>query len=420
MSGENKIVLVSDNITAKELLIKKINLLREADSIESFGYSSAVSMISNSLPELVILYTDLYNTNCFNVLRELKNIPDFESVPVLLVCEKIEQEFILNAFDEGVADYISIDADNSEFLIRIIWCLQKSVLMKKHLESMKQLVNLDVLNANTYFYKEAFVDNIFKAKIKKRLEQNAQSSLMIITSDINCKHKLSASLLGNILKETLRATDIVGLKEEDKFYILLSDCNKQNAEALFNRIQKELLEDYSISAGVAVIGTDSFEKAENDARKALQEALLAKNTIVFYGRSKGVSNADLLSEETDMTSPNKNFKLFKQSFIKKLHNVITPVFYQVQKMYEDNLFNSHIEQTSTEGNSIFNISSKNANSTLTITYPGFSKINIKTEHKTVNDKKTNSISLKLPELDSVELTKILEQFIKEYKEISGN
>ncbi len=420
MSNESKIVIISDNLSAKEILLKKINLLREADAIESYGYAGAVSYLSASLPELIILYADVYNNaNCFKLLREIKNIPDFESVPVMLVCEKNDRDFILSAFDEGISDYILIDADESEFLIRIIWNLQKRGLLKKYNESLQQLVDMDVVYDNTFFYKEAFVDTIFKANIKKCQEKNIITTLMIISSDIDCKYQLSSGLLGNILKETLRKTDVIGVKDNDKFYVLLNDISPKNAEAMFNRIQKEL-DEYSISAGVTCIGFESFEKAENDAKKALQDALLQKNKVVFYGRNLKGKEGDCFSEEADMTSPNKNFKLFKQSFIKKLNNVITPVFYQIQKMYEDKLFETKILQTTTEGRSVFYINSKDVQSKLTITYPGFSKINIKTEHTAGSEVQSDSISLKLPELDSAELTKIMEQFIKDYKEISGN
>ena len=419
MDNKNRIVIISDNLAAKEALMKKINLLRKGDAVESYNYINAVNMLSSSVPELILLYADAYHSRCFEVLQDIKSTPEFDTVPVLLVCQEPEQDFILNAFDAGISDYISINAQSSEFLIRIIWSLQKKNLLKRHKNCLEQLVDLDVLWSNSFFYKEKFVDSVFKSIIKKACSQNKECALMIMSADIDCKHKLSAGLLANILKETLRKTDIVGIKDEDKFYILLDETDMNNAEAVFNRVQSELLDEYSVSAGVAVIDVEGWEKAETNAKKALQDALFNKQSIVFFNKN-GMKANENASEEAEMTSPNKNFKLFKQSFIKKLNNVITPVFYQVQKMYEDKLFETDIEQTTDEGKSIFCLSSKNTQSTLTITYPGFSKINIKTEHQTVEKKQANSISLKLPELDNMELTKILEQFIQEYRDISGN
>ena len=53
------------------------------------------------------------------------------------------------------------------------------------------------------------------------------------------------------------------------------------------------------------------------------------------------------------SSGQKNFKFFQAAFLKKLENVITPVFYQTQKIWEERLFGTKIEQSSDENQSLF-------------------------------------------------------------------
>ncbi len=418
MDNSNKVVIISDNKRASETLLSKIHLLRGTDVIQVYTSSDALKMLQKSAPELIILYADVYTERCFDILSDIKLLPTYKNIPVLLVCEHIEQEFILSAFDEGISDYITLEASESEFLMRIIWSLQKSTLVKKCEQNMEQLLNLEVVYKDTFFYKEAFVDKIFSATIKKVHEHRKFATLMIVTPDVDSKYKLSGALLATILKKTLRSTDMVGVKEDNKFYVLLNNTRTEGVNGVYNRLKEELTLDYTISIGAAAVDEESFENVEKYAKIALQDALIQKNKVIVY-RAESTKSSPSWLDNSDMTAPHKNFKLFKQSFTKKLSNVITPVFYQMQKMYEEKLFKTDIIQTLSEGESMFKLKSENVESTLKITYPGFSKINIDFSHISILGEENNRISLSLAELDNSKLTLILEKFIKEYRSMTN-
>ena len=57
-------------------------------------------------------------------------------------------------------------------------------------------------------------------------------------------------------------------------------------------------------------------------------------------------------------------------------------------------------------------------STLKITYPGFSKINIDIIHQGLDSPENRRIGLDLTELTDVKLTSIIDEFIKEFKTVS--
>jgi hypothetical protein len=106
--------------------------------------------------------------------------------------------------------------------------------------------------------------------------------------------------------------------------------------------------------------------------------------------------------------------LFKQTFLKKLKNVITPTFYQMQKLYEEKLFETQINQYSNETQSVFELKNDEFVSVLKITYPGFSKINIDIDHG-FSKEPLQRTSLDLNKLSDDVLSKMLEKFIKEYR-----
>ena len=419
MENGNRVAVISDNKKATEEILSKINLVRGSDVIDVYNYTNAISMLQKQAPELIMLYGDIYSGRCFDLIADIKLIQKFSKIPVLLVCEKIEQDFLLSAFDEGISDYILLDSSSTEFLMRIIWCLQKSSLMKRCYDSMQQLVELDVIYKDSYFYKETFVDKFFESIIKSNVENKKISSFMILSADIDCKQKLSPALLANIIKNTIRNSDVVGIKDNDKFYLILNGTNTTQLTGLFERIKEELSLDYSISAGACAIDNEDYYAIEKCAKVALEDALAQKSKLIIYNNTESSKFTPTWQDDSDMSSPHKNFKLFKQSFTKKLNNVITPVFFQVQKIYEEKLFETNIKQVAADGKSIFSLRSATTSSTLTITYPGFSKINIFTSHISKKGELNNKISLNLSELDTRRLTKILEKFINEFKDIDN-
>ncbi len=104
-----------------------------------------------------------------------------------------------------------------------------------------------------------------------------------------------------------------------------------------------------------------------------------------------------------------------RAFTKKLEKVIAPIFFQIQKAYEEKLFQTQIEQFSNPTLSSFVLKNDSKVSELKITYPGFSKINIDFVHQGLDSPENKRISLDLTELDESRLTQILEEFIQEFK-----
>lgn len=418
MENGNKIAIISDNKKATEEISSKINLVRKTDVVEVYNYSNAIGMLQKQAPEIIVMYADIYSGRCFDLISDIRLIRKFSQIPVLLVCEKLEQDFILTAFDEGISDYILIDSTPTEFLMRIIWSLQKSNLIKKCTENIDHLINLGVLETDTFFYKEEFVDKVFESIIKSNIEHKKISSFMILTSDIDCKQKLTPALLGSIIKNVIRSTDVVGIKDENKFYMLLNGSRVSQLNTLFERIKEELTLDYSISAGACTIDSDDYETIVRSAKIALEDALVQKGKLIIYNNADSSKFSDISQDDSDMSAPHKNFKLFKQSFTKKLNSVITPVFFQMQKAYEEKLFETRIEQYTSDGKNVFSLVSPTAVGQFVITYPGFSKINIITTFKSKGGEVNNKISLNISELDNIRMTKVLEKFIREFKDIN--
>ena len=177
------------------------------------------------------------------------------------------------------------------------------------------------------------------------------------------------------------------------------------------KIQNILGEKLIIHAGMAKIGEKDFNRLEKEAYAALSDACLAKETAVFLEEKVKTLDSWLSDDEKD----EKNYKLFKNAYNNKLEKVITPVFFRLQKAYEEKLFETKISQYSDELQSVFQLSNKKQESRLKIIYPGFAKIVIYIIHDGLDSPENKEISLNLNEITPKILSKIVEDFIKEFK-----
>ena len=150
---------------------------------------------------------------------------------------------------------------------------------------------------------------------------------------------------------------------------------------------------------------------EHDALRALSEAV-STNVDYVVASDKEDTLDEWLDDSVEMP---KNYKIFRQIFNKKMEKVIAPVFFRLQKAYEEKLFDTKIEQYTDAEQCVFHLKNQNQDSTLRIVYPGFAKIIVYITHEGLDSPENREIQLALTKISQKELVKIVEDFIKEFK-----
>lgn len=412
MSVESNIILITNEDSVVQVLKPKLVLLREIDNILPASYSEAVEKIKNFLPELVLLYCSDEKEECLKLIKEIRGTELIRDISILLVVDSYNQDFVLSAYDENITDYLTVNADDVEILIRTLWCLKKSantmLINKQH----RLLEKLDVIDNNTGFYTSKYCEKIFENELQNLKDIKAEGILMLISASEESKTKLSPLLLAKAIRSSTRNSDVIVHGSANRFYVLLRGTQLKGAFCVWEKIKRAIGEHYTINAGISSLDNKSFDELKNELLNALIEANSAKQDLIIINDEEKHLSADWLDK---INSSQKNFKLFKQAFNKKLEKVITPVFFQVQKLYEEKLFDTQMEQFSNSTLSSFVLKKENNVGELKITYPGFSKINIDIIYQGLDSPENKRISLDLTELDETKLTKILEDFIAEFK-----
>lgn len=413
MSVENSIVLVTNDEKVIQFLKPKLVLLREVDVIQSVNYENALEKINEASPEAVIIYNSKQDEACLELIKSIKSESATKNISILALVDKYNQDFLLSAYDADIADFLTLESDDAEILMRVIWALKKTAQLKV-IQKQKQLFEkFGIVDLETGFFTDKYMQKIFETEYKNLQISNSNAIVMLVGVTEESKPNLDAKQLASAIKSSVRASDIVIHGGIQKFFILLLETQLKGAFSAWNRIKNNLGEQYKVVSAIKPFDDTNFK----DIQKCLLDGLIeaessGQDLIIVSDEEQEISSENWLDK---INSTQKNFKLFKQAFNKKLEKVITPVFFQMQKVNEAKLFETHIEQYSNSTLSEFILKKGDSISTLKITYPGFSKINIDIIHQGLDSPENKRIGLDLTELTDVKLTKIIEGFIKDFK-----
>lgn len=398
----SNILLVTNEESITKDFPNKLILLRETDDLSYCDYEDAPDIVFTDKPDIVIVHEHKEKDKTLNLIKYIKTQID----SVLLLINNYDRNFILSAYDEGIDDYFGINSDASEISIRTVNCIKKDNLKKTINRYSNYLKAYDLLDSSDNYISSKNSENILNIELQTKNYRNG--ALLLIEPDEEGKASYSSDKMKTALNKSIRNTDIIAHSSGIKTFIMISEGGIAGAAKILDKIKKELNDKISIKAGICEITSNKFDIIEKHAQCALSESLSSGQEFTIYTNNE--------PEENWLEEPKeKNYKLFKNAFNKKLEKVITPVFYRLQKSWEEKLFNTKIEQYTSETQSVFRLIHPKQTSLLKIVYPGFAKVIVYITHEGLNSPENKEISLSLNEINNKEITHIIEEFIREFK-----
>lgn len=411
MINNNNILLISENTEATELILNKLVLLRDNDKIEICNnYKETKKALQNSLCCVVLLYANINDQE--SVIKSIRTIKDTkQDIEIILIPSDINSEFILKAYDAGIYDYVPIDAESFDFVIKTINCYKLRTLKNIEQRNEKFLYQQGVIDEKTNLYKynylkEIFIDLSDDLRIKKGI-------FCILTLDEKNKTKISTNRLAGIIKNTVRGDDIIAIARGGKFYAILPNIDLEGTKNLLNKIQDRIGNDFKIRAGLSKIGIQSFETLDKLTQDSLKSAI--QNDEMCISLTEQLNPVEMWIDEENI-SQHKDFKLFKVAFTNKMKNVIEPIFFRFQKECETKLTNTQVSQYANNIESVFSLKNENLHSELVIRFNGFAKFKIEINHSGLDSAENTKLEIPLSKLTDKELTKLLKQLKQEYKQ----
>lgn len=410
MIENNNILLISEDENATELILNKLVLLRDNDKITKCNCKETKKALQNSLYCVVLLYADIKEQELiFKTIKTIKETkPDSE---IILIPNDINTELILKAYDAGIYDYVPIDAESFDFVIKTINCYKLRTLKNIEQRNEKFLYQQGVIDEKTNLYKCNYLKDIFIDIADDLRIQNGIFSILTL-NDKN-KTKISTNRLAGIIKTTVRGDDIIATARGGKFYLILPNIDLEGTKKLIQKIQDKMGEEFKIHAGMSKIGIQSFETLDKITQDSLKSAIQNDEMTVSLSEVTGMQNGWLEDEDQPR---HKDFKLFKVAFTNKMKNVIEPIFFRFQKECETKLTNTQVSQYANNIESVFSLKNETLHSELIIRFNGYAKFKIEINHSGLDSAENTKLEIPLSQLTDKELTKLLKQLKQEYKQ----
>lgn len=410
MIENNNILLISEDENATELILNKLVLLRDNDKITKCNYKETKKALQNSLYCVVLLYADIKEQELiFKTIKTIKETkPDSE---IILIPNDVNTELILKAYDAGIYDYVPIDAESFDFVIKTINCYKLRTLKNIEQRNEKFLYQQGVIDEKTNLYKCNYLKDIFIDIADDLRIQNGIFSILTL-NDKN-KTKISTNRLAGIIKTTVRGDDIIATARGGKFYLILPNIDLEGTKKLIQKIQDKMGEEFKIHAGMSKIGIQSFETLDKITQDSLKSAIQNDEMTVSLSEVTGMQNGWL---EDEAQPRHKDFKLFKVAFTNKMKNVIEPIFFRFQKECETKLTNTQVSQYANNIESVFSLKNETLHSELVIRFNGYAKFKIEINHSGLDSAENTKKEFPLSQLTDKELTKLLKQLKQEYKQ----
>lgn len=142
----SKILVVDDENFIVELV--KFNLEKEGYKVVvAYDGVNALSMVKTELPDLIILDIMLPVMDGLEVCRTLKQNPDFNSIPIIMLTAKGEEFDTVLGLEMGADDYIKKPFSPRELVARV----------KARLRALKILQAEKAMGKKAFVYKELIV-----------------------------------------------------------------------------------------------------------------------------------------------------------------------------------------------------------------------------------------------------------------------
>lgn len=286
VEGRN-ILIVDDEEGNIDILLELLS-----DKYEVYAATdgeTALEIVKEEPIDLVLLDVMMPGMSGYEVCEKLKADPETKDIPVIFITALTDEESIEKGFDVGGSDYITKPFKPREVLARVKTQLQ----LRAYYEELQRLATTDPL---TGLYNRRYFAQVARHLFESAKRYSKPLSVMLLDIDrfksINDTYghdtgDLALKVLADILKNSIRESDIACRFGGEEFIILLPETTAEDAEKLADRIRSKVenssvpLSDgkelrYTVSIGVAQVDLSVDENIEPAIKRADEALYRAK------------------------------------------------------------------------------------------------------------------------------------------------
>lgn len=207
------------------------------------GLATAVSR----RPDIVLLDMRMPGLTGLETLEKLKNFPETEDIPVIMVSANNSDQSIIEALDLGANDYIQKPVIYPVLAARMRTALRLKYTTQKLAEANTALTRLATTDPLTQLCNRGHFFTLAHAEFAKAQRHKRNLSVIMLDVDefkqINDTYGHAAGdraldVLSECCREAVRESDLIGRIGGEEFAICCPDADLEGAHAIAERIRE--------------------------------------------------------------------------------------------------------------------------------------------------------------------------------------
>ncbi len=241
------VLIIDDSVTVREQIIRTLEPFKLFDRYyEAEDGLDGFKKLSSSPVDIILCDLEMPRIDGFKFLNMLKNRPELQDVPVIILTGMNDRERKLKGLEQGASDYITKPFDHEELVARVKIHLKIKTLqdeLKRSNEKLQKLSNTDHL---TELFNRRYMMEVLEKEVQRSVRKGSDLSIIMLDVDhfkqVNDRygHLQGDVILKRValqLKQELRSYDCAARYGGEEFISILPDSSLQQSLLVADRIR---------------------------------------------------------------------------------------------------------------------------------------------------------------------------------------
>jgi diguanylate cyclase (GGDEF)-like protein len=263
----------------------------------------AIEVAKAQRPDVILLDVMMPGLDGIEVCRRLKEDPDLESVPVIMVTAREQGDDVIRGLDAGAQDYITKPFDSRVVLARVRSTARSKAAHDKIVAFSGHLAELATHDGLTGLKNRRSFSEALQASVSFAVRQGMPLSLTMLDVDQfkafndTFGHPAGDDVLravAELLRASVRDEDMVFRYGGEEFVVLSPGTDAPGGRTLAERLRAEFqTRQWSLRPVTARLGVATLSRAIPDALALLESADKALYRSKQQGRNRVTHHEDL-------------------------------------------------------------------------------------------------------------------------------
>jgi two-component system cell cycle response regulator len=303
-----KILIIDDDSVQARHIASKLTVIKDSVIDTITEPNLALEKVINGNYDLVIISTQLTDTDGLRLCSHIKSHENIRHIPLLILVEENDTRVLIKGFDLGVNDYLVIPIEGNEVLARVNTQIKRKRFQDALKNNYQQSMSMAVTDSLTGLYNRHYFDAHCKTLMDQALAHN--KPLLLLITDIDhfkmvndtYGHVVGDEILKQVaerLSASVRLTDLVARFGGEEFVIVMPNTELKDGKEAAERIRKSIEEvPFKISSGDGnLTKTTSIGLTQLKIGEAVEAMLRRADKGLYIAKANGRNQVVVVENE---------------------------------------------------------------------------------------------------------------------------